>query len=137
MEHYERKLEILYMIQGGRCFLTGKPLADREECCRGDKVDMHHAGIPSSKWARRLWPLLIDSILNLTLVLANDHSTKPLPPRWPDKKRRDLEAHLEANPHLADTVNGRAEVYDIGQLKELWWNTWLECWPESKGRKVS
>ena len=134
MEHYERKYQLLHMIQGGRCFVSGRPLPGSPGAIVGwaNKVDLHHAGVKNADWSRKAYPLLIHSILNLALVYNCIHTTKPIPPRWPDPKCSELELMLQMHREWADLVNARVEVYDMAELKMLWWQTWAECWPERR-----
>ena len=126
MQNYHRKYQILSIAQKGKCYLSGKDLHPMSREMPLPKVDMHHAVIHDSKWARGCYPLLIDSVLNLMLVLHDEHMSKPLPRQWPMSKCAEVEARLEKDEKLARAVNGEAFLYDAGELAEIWRKLWYE-----------
>lgn len=119
MDNYDMKRQVLYQLQHGRCPVTNKPL--------DDYVDMHHAGKPGTKWNRRRWPLLIDSVINLMLVDPGRHmghglaakTARALPPRWPDWLADEIEETLIDDPDLADAVNCRSQVLSLSEIQRI------------------
>lgn len=113
MEAYERKVQMLYMLQHGRCAISGHKIGWM------DNFQLHHAEIHNTRWARERWPLLVDSLLNLQLVEGNGHMTKPKPRPYKlsDEALDLLQSALETDREAADILNCRAAVLDVQAIR--------------------
>lgn len=61
--------------------------------------------MPNKKWARKKYPLFIDSILNLVLLDPDAHMTGVLPKKISEKRIQRIERGLWRHPLHAKKVN--------------------------------
>lgn len=117
MEDHDLKLQILYLIQKGRCAITQDwhPLNHH-------KWDFHHAGLADSKRKAitTKYRELLHSLLNLQLVDHDAHMTKPMPRHWPLHIADKLERRLRADKKLSDLMNCRNldNTFDLRETAE-------------------
>ena len=96
--YYNEKLLYLYRHQKGRCAISGKVL---ERAC---KTDLHH-GFHNTKWARKKYPLFINSLFNLFLVDHDAHMQNPGACRINELQAEKYERFLEKHPKWQNLVN--------------------------------
>jgi hypothetical protein len=96
--NYERKFQYLWHHQHGRC-----PIAWSEGWFELP-TELHHRA-HRTKWARRRFPLFIDSVWNLMAVAHDWHMRYPSFGKisWLEAERR--EQFLERHPAIARAVN--------------------------------
>lgn len=75
-------------------------------------TDLHHAGMPNTATNRKLYPLVIHSMLNLVPVSHDYHMAHG---RWGQRKgyawAERYQRFLERHPLAAQFVNGESENY--------------------------
>ena len=69
-------------------------------------TEVHHARIHNSKWARKKYPLFIDSLFNLRPVSHSFHMENPSCGKWSEKRVESIERGLQRHKIHAIIVNG-------------------------------
>ena len=96
--HYEAKMIYLYQHQKAKCAITGLTLLQACKC------DLHH-GMHNSKWARKKFPLFINSLFNLFLVHHDEHMKHPSACKVTEIEATRYERFLEKHPLCESLVN--------------------------------
>ena len=99
ISYYKEKTQYLYIHQGGKCAITGKPLGNPAV----SKWDLHHK-LESSKVNKYRFPRLINSLWNLVLVDHNAHMSSPHP-GMTVYQAEGREAFLECHPKISWFLN--------------------------------
>ena len=99
MKNYEAKFEWLATKYNWLC-----PIALSHRT-KAEVTDLHHAHIHNMKWARRLYPLFIDSIWNLVPVHNAWHLKHGSFGKWPEERVRRCEIFLRKHKKIADFLN--------------------------------
>jgi len=102
MNNYKDKFEYLANRQKGICKI-GEKKYDRKD----PVTELHHYRIHNTEVNRGLFPLFIDSVLNLVAVNNRNHLNNP---SWGIVKGYNsidgIERFLERHPKIAKLVNG-------------------------------
>jgi hypothetical protein len=99
IHNYERKFGSLLIHQGGAC-----PIA-RSQGVYAVPSELHHARMHDKGWARKKYPLFIDSIANLMAVNHDFHMNRGSYGQWTETKVAWFEARMRNNPKLARKWN--------------------------------
>jgi hypothetical protein len=97
--HYEAKMVAIQRRQCGWCAIgvaAGRYLPATE---------LHHARVHASKWAKKKWPLFIDSLANLLGVDHGMHMERPGFGKWPESRVDAFERGLQRHPEHARRLN--------------------------------
>lgn len=97
-EKRQRLFTWLWHRQNGCCAISGTVL-------NWGWAQVHHARVHDSRWARRRFPLFIDSIFNCVLVDPGAHQEHGGWGHWPIRKVEWYERRLAANPRMARWAN--------------------------------
>jgi len=68
-------------------------------------TELHHCRVHDLKWARRKFPLFINSLFNLVAVNHRWHMQNPSWGKWPEWRVAQIERGLERHPAHAREVN--------------------------------
>ncbi len=106
MKNYEAKMEWLGERHKWQC-----PIAKSHKTII-HPTELHHCHIHNIKWARKLYPLFIDSIWNLLPVNNAYHLAYGNFGRWPEERVSRCENFLRRHKRLADFLN-KPDIYNI------------------------
>jgi len=97
MKNYDRKVYLVTERHGWQCV----------SCKRVMAGELGHCRIGNSKWARKKYPLFIDSIANLMPQCnhCNSYAARSYG-RWPEHRVAKWQMFLERHPRMAAMLNG-------------------------------
>ena len=103
MKNYNRKVYLVTERHGWQCVSCKKAMAG----------ELGHCRIGNSKWARKKYPLFIDSIENLMpqCNYCNSYADRSYG-RWPEYRVMEWEKIFENDPKRADFANGEMVDFD-------------------------
>ncbi len=108
MKNYESKMEWL-----GKKYNWNCPIAKKYDMI-AYPTELHHSHIHNIKWARKKYPLYIDSIWNLLPVHNAWHLSHGSFGKWPERMVIRCEDFLQRHKKISEWVNN-PEINDVVQ----------------------